>query len=110
MNTSGSAGFCPRYHYSPVPFSGISRVGVMGSLEVISKAEVFAPVDVGLKATLMFNVLPGLIVLLPLPLVILNMDASVPVMVEDIKRLTVPLFVTLKEPVLLLFTFTFPKS
>ena len=86
----------------------MSTLGVMGSLEVISKVEAFAPVDVGLNVTLMLKLLPGLIVLLPLPPVILNIDASVPVSDVYIRRLTVPLFVTLKEAVFLLFTLTFP--
>ena len=82
----------------------------LGSLEVISRIEVFAPGDVGLKVTLIVKVLPGLIVLLPLPLVILNMEASAPVMDVDIEKLIMPLFLTVKEAALLLFTFTFPKS
>ena len=85
-------------------------VGVTGSVEVISKMEAFAPVDVGLKAILIVRVLPGLIVLLPPPLVIANIDASAPVSDADIRRLTAPLFLTVKEAVLLLFTLTFPKS
>ena len=87
----------------------MSRVGVTGSLEVISKSALFDPVDVGLKATLIVRVLPGLIVLLPLPLVILNIDASVPVIVDEvIERFALPLFLITKETVLLLFTFTVP--
>ena len=87
----------------------MSRVGVTGSVEVISKSALFAPVDVGLKATLIVRVLPGLIVLLPPPLVIVKIDASVPVIVDEvIERLVLPVFLTTKEAVLLLFTFTFP--
>ena len=82
----------------------------LGSLEVISRVEVFAPGEEGLKATLIVRVLPGLIVLLPLPLVILNMEASPSVMDVDIEKLIMPLFFTAKEAVLLLFNFTFPKS
>jgi hypothetical protein len=96
-------------YYCPAPLRRISTVGVMGSLEVISKVELFDPGDVGLKATLMVKVLPGLIVLLPIPLVIANIDASAPVMDVDIERSAVPMFFTLKEAVLLVFTFTFPK-
>jgi hypothetical protein len=88
----------------------MSMEGALGSVEVISKVEVFAPVDEGLKVTLIVRVLPGLIVLLPLPLVILNMEASPPVMDVAMEKLIIPLFVTVKEAVLLLFTFTFPKS
>ncbi len=51
-------------------------VGVTASLEVTSKAALFDPVDVGLKATRMVRLFPGLRVLLPLPLVIANIDAS----------------------------------
>jgi len=66
------------------------------------------PVDVGLKVTLMVRLLPGLMVLLPPPL-IANIEASVPVIdADDIVRLAFPLFVTLKEALSLLFTFTFP--
>lgn len=86
------------------------RIGLIGSLEAIPKAETFDPVDVGLKATLMVKVLPGLIVLLPAPLVIAKIDASVPVMDVDIERSAVPLFITLKEAVLLFVIFTFLKS
>lgn len=99
------------HRYWPVPLKGTSMEAALGSLEVISRAEVFVPVDEGLKVTLIVRVLPGLIVLLPLPLVILNMEASPPVMdVDIIEKLVMPLFVTVKEAVLLLFTFTFPKS
>ena len=87
----------------------MSTVGVRGSLEVTLKAELFVPVDVGLKATLMVKVLPVLIVLLPPFIVILNIDASVSVILEFMLRLPVPLFLTLKEAVLLLFTLTLPK-
>ena len=89
----------------------MSIVGVSGSLEVISKVELFDPPDVGLNETLMVKVLPGLIVLLtPPPLVIANIDTSVPVIDVDIKRSALPLFLTLKEAVLLFFISTFPKS
>jgi hypothetical protein len=80
----------------------------LGSLEVISKLALFDPVDAGLKATLIVKVLPGLIVLLPPPPVIVNMDASVPVIAEVIERFALPLFLTTKEAVLLLFAFTLP--
>ncbi len=56
----------------------------------------------------MLKLLPGLIVLLPLPPVVVNIDASEPVIVKVIKRLALPLLVTLKEAALLFFTFTFP--
>ena len=82
--------------------------GVAGSLEVISKVAFFDPVDVGLKATLIVRFLPGFIVLLPLPLVILNIAASGPVSVEVIDKLALPVFLTTKEAVLLFFTFTVP--
>ncbi len=86
-------------------------VGVTGSFEVICKVDVFDPLDMGLKATQMVRVLPGLIVLLPLPLMTVNIDASVSVIVEvSIERLAVPVFLTLKEAAFLLLTFTFPKS
>jgi len=96
--------------YRPVPLRGMSIVGLLGSLEVISKLAVFGPLDVGLKATLTVKLLPALIVLLPLPLVIVNIDSSVPVIAEVIERLPLPIFLITKEAVLLLFTFTFPKS
>jgi len=96
--------------YWPVPLNGMSTVGVTGSLEVILKVALFAPVEVGLKATLMVRLLPGLIVLLPAPLVIANSDASVPPMDVAIERSLIPVFVILKEAALLLFAFTFPKS
>ena len=84
-------------------------VGAIGSLELISKIALFGPVDVGLKATLIVKLLPGFSVLLPPPLVILNIDASVPVIVDDvIERFALPLFLTTKEAVLLLLTFTLP--
>ncbi len=78
-------------------------------MEVISKLALFDPIDVGLKATLIVKLLPGLIVLLPPPLVILNIDASVPVIVEVTERFALPLFITTKEAVSLFFTLTFPK-
>lgn len=53
-------------------------VGVTGSLEVISKLAFFHLLDVGLKATVLVKLFPGLIVLLKLPIVILNTDASAP--------------------------------
>jgi hypothetical protein len=59
-------------------------IGVAGSLEVISRLALFDPVDMGLKATLIVRLLSGLIVLLPPPLVILNIDASEPVIVADV--------------------------
>ena len=81
----------------------------MGSFEVISRVALCAPVDAGLKATLIVKVLSGLIVLLPPPLVIANIEASVPVMVEvDIERLAIPLLLTVKEALSLRFTFTLP--
>jgi len=87
----------------------MSSVGVNGSLEVISKLALFDPVDVGLKVTLIVRLFPGLIVLLPPPLVILNIDVSVPVILDEvIKRLVFPAFLTTKEAVMLFFTFTFP--
>ena len=85
-------------------------VGLLGSLEVIPKLEIFGPVDVGLNTTLMVKVLPGFIALLPPPLVIVNIVKSVPVIDVNIKRSLLPLFLTLKEAVLLFFSFTFPKS
>jgi len=76
---------------------------------VISRVALCAPVDVGLKATLIVKALSGLIVLLPLLLVIVNIEASVPVIDDDdIVRLLLPLLLTVKEALLLLFTFTFP--
>ena len=58
----------------------------------------------------MVKLLPGSIVLLPPPLIV-NIDASFPLIdVDIIVRLAFPLFVTVKEALLLLFTFTFPKS
>ena len=83
-------------------------VGVKGSLESISKIALFDPVDAGLKATLMVRLLPGLIVLLPLPLVMLNIDASAPVIVEAIERFALPIFLIEREAVLLFFSFTSP--
>jgi hypothetical protein len=88
----------------------MSMVGLTVSLEVISSLALLGPADVGLKATLMVKLLPGLIVLLPLPLVILNIGASVPVIAEVIERLVLPLFLTTNEAVLLFLTLTFPKS
>ena len=70
----------------------------------------FDPFDTGLKATFSVNDFPGLIVLLPPPLVSLNIDASGPTTDVAIVRLDFPLFSTLKEEDLLLFTPTFPKS
>lgn len=85
-------------------------VGVLGSFDVILKVEVFNPVDVGLKPTLMVKDLPGLIVVLPPPLAIVNIEASVPVMDVVInKRSAFPLFLTLKEAVLLFFILILPK-
>ena len=81
-------------------------VGFRGSLEVITRVAVCSPVDVGLKVTLKVELLPVLIVLLPPPPV--NIDASVPVIDAAIVRLLLPLFVTVKEALLLLFTLTFP--
>ena len=77
-------------------------------MEVISRVAVSDPVDVGLKVTLMVKLLRGLIVLLSPPLIV-NNDASVPVMDTDcMVRLVPPLLVTLKEAVLVHFTFTSP--
>ena len=96
--------------YCPMPLNGMSIVAALGSLEVIRNIELFDPVDVGLKATLTVKFLPGLIVLLPRPLLIKNMDSFVPVIDEDIERSAVPLFLFLKEAILLLPNFTLPKS
>ena len=71
-----------KHHYGPVPLNAISVVHVTGSLEVIPKTKLFSPDDVALKATLIVKVLLGLIVLAPLPPAIVNMEASVPVIVE----------------------------
>ena len=49
-----------------------------------SMVEVFGPVDVGLKVTLIVRIWVGLMVLLLLPPVVVNMDASSPVMNVDI--------------------------
>jgi hypothetical protein len=56
-------------------------------LEVISRTALLDPFDVGLKATQIVRLLAGLIVILPLPPVVANLEPSVPVMVEVIERL-----------------------
>ena len=83
--------------YWPVPLNGILMVGVTGSLEVICKLALFDPIDVGLKAARRVKLLPGLIVLLPPPLVIANMETSVPVTVETTERLASPLLLISKD-------------
>ena len=103
----GPASAISAFHW-PVPVKGIFSVGLTGSLELISRVALFDPGDVGLKVTLKVELLPGLIVLLPPPPV--NIDASVPVIDAAIVRLLLPLFVTVKEALLLLFTLTFPYS
>jgi len=84
-------------------------VGKKGSFEVISRVQVFCSMELGLKATLIVKFLQGLIVLLPLPLVILNIDPPSPLIAAVNMRSAVPLFVTTKEAVLFPLTFTYPK-
>jgi hypothetical protein len=61
-------------------------IGVSGSLEVIISVELFNSGDSGLSPTRMIRVLPGLIALLPPPVITVNIDASAPVMDVEIKR------------------------
>jgi len=70
--------------YWPVPFKGMSIEVALRPLKMTSMVEVFGPVDVGLKVTLIVRIWVGLMVLLLLPPVVVNMDASSPVMNVDI--------------------------